>query len=872
MQYLSAILPLFSAIIFLCLGITVYFMSKGHLRKVFLRFSYITFHWQISWFLQFALNSPTHADLICRIGYSGIIFLPISVYETVLTYLKLPTKGIKVGYMLGFVFLVFLWTTDWFIEGAHAYEFGFYPKAGFMHLIYLFLILLIFIQNTYLFFRVYRFEKNTIKKRQLFHFFIASILFTFAAVDYVLNYPGLVELLSIKLYPFGVFFLMFSVLIFVLSHFITLNLTLEKRVSEKTIELQSYVVALEAADELKKNLITNVTHELRTPLTLIRGWIDYILGGEVGPISESLGKSIDKIQLQTLALMEKINELLKVSKFDAGMTRLVLTEMDLDEFVSRIVKEFQGLTAQSGIRLVYRGPSVGTSVKKIYLDKEKLKDILNNLIRNAYKFTEKGVIIVSLSFENKFIVIKVSDTGVGMSKDFLGKAFLRFTQGDGSRSRLLEGTGLGLAIVKESVELMHGKISVKSVENQGSTFIIKLPCNLRELSPDALIDQRENDRREQELPILRPDRRMKPRRELDLAGIDNQEIIKISSSVKNLSSIDTVQKYEAENSRGCLVIAEDNKGIQDLLSTALKEYTLFVTSNGRTAWQTIKKQKPDLVLSDLMMPIMDGYELVKKIRADEETKNIPVVVLTALTSYDDRIHSLQIGANDFLTKPFHHLELQARIKNVISLRKLFREKIRVEQIEKFLMVLASAIEFKDVYTGGHVERVANYAKELSKLKRLPEYEVHQIFLGAIVHDIGKIGIKDELLNKTEKITQEEFDTIKAHPAIGRNLLSKLEIASVALNIAYSHHEKWDGSGYPKGLSGNDIPLEARIVAVADVWDAITSDRPYRPAMALEKAVSLMYNEKGKSFGPELLALFMDEKHKLYMKYLGDLPE
>jgi HD-GYP domain-containing protein (c-di-GMP phosphodiesterase class II) len=185
----------------------------------------------------------------------------------------------------------------------------------------------------------------------------------------------------------------------------------------------------------------------------------------------------------------------------------------------------------------------------------------------------------------------------------------------------------------------------------------------------------------------------------------------------------------------------------------------------------------------------------------------------------------------------------------------------------FLMVLASAIEFKDVYTGGHVERVANYAKELSKLKKLSEYEVHQIFLGAIVHDIGKIGIKDDILNKTEKITQEEFEKIKAHPAIGRNLLSKLEIASVAVNVTYSHHEKWDGSGYPQGLSGNDIPLEARIVAVADVWDAITSDRPYRPAMALEKAKAIMHHEKGKAFDPELLELFMDEKTKLYMKYL-----
>ncbi len=871
MQYLSAILPLFSAVIFLSLGGTVYFLSRGRLRRVFLRFSYITFHWQMSWFVQFVLDSPVHADLICRIGYSGIIFLPVSVYETVLTYLRLPPKGIRAGYLTGGVFLFFLWTTDWFIKGPHPYEFGYYPEAGFLHLIYLFMILVIFLQNTHLFFLEYNAEQNIIKKRQLLHFLIASVLFSFASVDYALNYPALIEFLDIRLYPFGVFFLMFSVLIFVLSHFITLNLTLEKRVSEKTKQLETYVDALEAANDLKKNLIANVTHELRTPLTLIRGWVDYVQCGECGQVSRSLADTIDKINLQTLALTEKINELLKVSKFDAGMARLVLSEIDLDRFVSGIVTGFQGLTEQSGISLVYQGPSDGKSLNKIHVDVERMRDILNNLIRNAYKFTEKGGITVTLEPSEDSVVIHVADTGIGMSQDFVEKAFQRFTQGDGSRSRLLEGTGLGLSIVKESVELMYGNIAVESTENQGTVFTVTLPRNLRERAPDALIEKRRTDRRKKELPFAHTNRRRHNRREKDFAGIDNGEILKISSSVKNLSSMEKVKTHIAKNPLGTLVIAEDNNGIQDLLASALKEYNLFVASNGRTAWQVIERHNPDLVLSDVMMPVMDGYDLVKTIRSHETTRNIPVIIITALANHDDRIHALQIGADDFLTKPFHHMELRARVKNVISLRALFRERTRAEQLEVFLMVLASAIESKDVYTGGHVERVANYARDLAGRKGLSENEIHQIFLGSIVHDVGKIGIKDDILNKSGKLTSKEFDIIKTHPEIGKKLLSKLEIAPVAVNIAYCHQEKWDGTGYPRGISGEKIPLEARIATVADFWDAITSDRPYRPAMGLEQATAVMHGERGKTFDPELLDLFMDKTRPLYMKYLNGPP-
>ena len=867
MQYLSAILPLFSSIVFLCLGITVYFLSKGKLRGVFLRFCYITFHWQFSWFVLFSINSSTYSDLICKVGYSGIIFLPVIFYETVVHYLDLSKKALAWFYFLSFIFLISLWASDLFIKGAYLQAFGYYPEAGILHVAYIMMVCTLMVKIYFILYRVLKAEKNAIKQTQLKFFFISTILFCFSALDYFLNYPVLVDQLNFNLYPFGVFFLALSMLVFILSHFITLNLTLENRVALKTVQLKNSISALEEAARTKKDFIANVTHELRTPLTLIRGWTDFIIAGESGKIPEKLLEIINKVSLQTLNLTEKINELLKISKFDAGMQKLILTQIDIDTSISNIVSSFKGLTDQSRIDLNYTCKS---KINNVFMDKEKLKDILNNLIRNAYKFTEKGKIKVSLGRKNNWMVIKVSDTGIGMSQDVLKNIFKRFQQGDSSKTRKYEGTGLGLAIVKDSVEIMHGSIAVKSVENKGTVFSIKLPMDLEAREKDSVMENREKERRTTHVDYGSKDRRKKDRRVTDLAKINNDDIIRISGSDKTFSSDKTIKKIIPDNSKGVILIAEDNKGIQEFLSTALKGYSLFIASNGQAAWELIQAgTEPDLLISDIMMPIMDGYTLLETIRVHKKTATLPVIIINSLTEQDDRIKSLQLGADDYLTKPFHHLELQARVKNVLSLHKLERETTRSEQLEIFLMVLASAIESKDQYTGGHVDRVANFARDLARKANLSEAFVNDIYMGTIVHDVGKIGVKDEVLNKPGKLTDEEFEHIKTHPVIGKNLLSKLKIAPIAVNIAYYHQEKWNGKGYPCGISKTDIPIEARISTVADYWDAITSERPYRKAMPLEKAVGIMIEERGKSFDPELLDLFMDKNDALYLKYLSN---
>lgn len=195
--------------------------------------------------------------------------------------------------------------------------------------------------------------------------------------------------------------------------------------------------------------------------------------------------------------------------------------------------------------------------------------------------------------------------------------------------------------------------------------------------------------------------------------------------------------------------------------------------------------------------------------------------------------------------------------------------IAEDQLENFLLVLASAIESKDSYTGGHVERVANYSRDLALELDMSEQKVRDIYLGAIVHDVGKIGIKESVLMKPDKLNNEEINHIREHPRIGRDILMKINYAKTAADVAHYHQEKWDGSGYPTGRKGTEIPLAARIVSIADTWDAITTDRPYRAAMSLQAALSLMKVEAGRSFDPGLLKVFLDDKKSLYKRYLPE---
>jgi putative two-component system response regulator len=290
-----------------------------------------------------------------------------------------------------------------------------------------------------------------------------------------------------------------------------------------------------------------------------------------------------------------------------------------------------------------------------------------------------------------------------------------------------------------------------------------------------------------------------------------------------------------------LIVDDDPRNIK-LLKGMLRtgEYEVMEALNGEDALWTIERAHVDLVLLDLMMPGMSGYEVCRRIKGSDSTRLIPVVVLTSLGDTQAKVKSIEGGADDFLTKPPNALELMTRIRSLIRVKTLNSS---LTSIENVLFSLANAIEAKDAYTQGHVKRVANLAVALAKRLGLSKKQVEAVRLAGILHDVGKIGVPRSILNKPAPLSSEEWEIIKGHPVAGYRICLPLQKdLGMALAIVRHHHEKLNGSGYPDGLRGEEIPLEARVMTTADIYDALTTDRPYRRAMTKEEALDMLEKE------------------------------
>jgi putative two-component system response regulator len=285
---------------------------------------------------------------------------------------------------------------------------------------------------------------------------------------------------------------------------------------------------------------------------------------------------------------------------------------------------------------------------------------------------------------------------------------------------------------------------------------------------------------------------------------------------------------------------------------------------------------PDVLIVDYMMPEMDGIELIQRFRTLPGCEEVPVVMITANDDMTVRYKALETGANDFLTKPVDKSEFIARVRNMCALRRgqrLLRDRaaLLAEEVaaatativareRETIFCLARAAEYRDPETGAHILRMAHYSRLIAARLGLPEDLQDLIFQSAPMHDIGKVGIPDYILLKPGKLTDEEFAVMKGHTTIGHQILigSTSTILGMAAEIALHHHEKFDGSGYPGGLAGEAIPLTGRIVAVADVFDALTSERPYKKAWAVEDALNLLKEQRGRHFDPDCVDAFLCE--------------
>ncbi|MDP1634073.1 MAG: response regulator [Gallionellaceae bacterium] len=327
-----------------------------------------------------------------------------------------------------------------------------------------------------------------------------------------------------------------------------------------------------------------------------------------------------------------------------------------------------------------------------------------------------------------------------------------------------------------------------------------------------------------------------------------------------------------------LVVDDEVRNVK-LLETLLhaEGYATIVARNGREALALAAAEKPDLILLDVMMPDMDGFETVARLKADPKTKQVPVIMVTALDDRDSKLRALEAGAEEFLSKPIDRADLTVRVRNLLRLKeyndflanhnRILDEQVRerTAQLEgahrDTVFTLVRAAEHKDEETGHHVRRISHYCKALAEAMDLPADFSDAIFHASPMHDIGKIGIPDYVLLKPGGFTSDEWDVMRTHCALGASILASgtSPYTRMGAEIALSHHERWDGSGYPNGLMGETIPLAARIMQICDVYDALRSQRPYKPPIDHARSVQIITVGDGRTqpehFDPAVLAGF-----------------
>ncbi len=457
-------------------------------------------------------------------------------------------------------------------------------------------------------------------------------------------------------------------------------------------------------DHLKSRFFANISHEFRTPLTLILGPIEKLLAKTNG---QGISKELRMIKRNAKQLYYLINQLLDLSKLDASKLTLRTSEYNVVEFIKGVVMSFVSLAEKKNIllKLVCQEEKI-----PLYFDKDLLGKILNNLISNAFKFTESnGCIDITLSkvekpesnngkdlSKNNHVEITISDTGVGIPSDRIDKIFDRFYQVDGSHTREREGTGIGLSITKELVELHKGEISVVSEPNKGTTFTLMFPLGSEHLTQEEMIEKREEGKD-------------------DDLYLDETEVLLSLNETMPLDQLDISTNYN----KPLVLLVEDNRDVREFIKGYLKEdYSLIESNNGLDGFEKAIEHIPDLILSDIMMPNLNGVELCNKLKIDERTSHIPVILLTAKASGEDKIEGLKIGADDYIKKPFNAEELEVRIKNLIEqrrkLRKYFKSQgvfeVDVDSItavdKKFLHKASTIIENNLSDPDLNVERLA----------------------------------------------------------------------------------------------------------------------------------------------------------------------
>jgi signal transduction histidine kinase/DNA-binding response OmpR family regulator len=414
------------------------------------------------------------------------------------------------------------------------------------------------------------------------------------------------------------------------------------------------VALLEETDRLKSEFFANISHEFRTPITLTLGPLQQLLSGRAGPLPPEVREPLLVVQRNQERLLNLVNQILDLAKLEAGGARLEASLVpDANRLVQRRLAQFEPVARSRGVALQ---ASLGGDVPgtDLYLDREKFDRLFTNLVSNAVKFTTAGSIDVSTRLAEGSFWLEVTDTGIGIKADQLPQIFDRFRQADGSESREYAGTGLGLALVKEIAQLHGGDVAVFSEYGRGSTFRVRLPLGRAHLDPASIVDDEDDG--------------------TDLPSAGHAVLLEGRADRQGTDELNRMAEAAFAADRPTVLYAEDNadlrRHVRDMLA---EDCNVFVASDGEEGLRLARQYRPDLVITDQMMPRMSGRDLLRALRADDQLRDIPIVFLSARVGTEARIESLEAGADDYLSKPFHEGELRARVANLIEARRQARE-------------------------------------------------------------------------------------------------------------------------------------------------------------------------------------------------------
>jgi signal transduction histidine kinase/DNA-binding response OmpR family regulator len=461
------------------------------------------------------------------------------------------------------------------------------------------------------------------------------------------------------------------------------------QLQQKTIQLEEQSEKLKEMDKIKSRFFANISHEFRTPLTLIMGPLDQIRSDRPDKYKDKdkdkgIEKRIDLAYRSAQRLLGLINQLLDLSKLESGKMKLQAEQRDLVPFLRGILEPFKLAAAQHHLNLTFHAAEASIP---LYFDPEKLEKVTGNLLSNAVKFTPRGggiTMSVSRGKGNDYVHISVKDTGIGIPENQLAYIFERFYQAESSMEHQHKGSGIGLALSKELVELHHGEMTVissRKKENRGTEFILRFPLGSDHLQPEEIVESPARlSGQDERISISQQEEHEFSAGE----AIEPLEHIEDAIDTTKDNGIEFLLAAETQaqaRKKDIILVVEDNADLRYYIRTSLEpDYTVVEAKDGRAGIEKARSVIPDLIISDIMMPGVDGYELCRAVKTDICTSHIPVVLLTAKAAEEDIVQGLELGADDYITKPFNTRLLCARIKNLIDLRRQLQSKLNREMV------------------------------------------------------------------------------------------------------------------------------------------------------------------------------------------------